>query len=447
MKNPETAKAEGASGSSRIIAYGFERLGFQLPDQPLKIPKIGTAEFVDFHTKSRLDEADGVIIPQGIFERFQRQDTSYSGVHTKISYERDLLLERKREVLNLIRSGRWVCFLVGEIIDEVPQGNETQAVKSTDLAKISLNQFGVRRDTVAGGLAFLESQRNEFSQYTKDYGAAKTIFYVDQDMRDKARELVKCGNSLVGFELLRLLFFLPFHTTRLDAETANDIVTTVARAVVDYRQKTVLHLPDWLEELQFQREIALTNEIASLEQTLNQKRTELAEWREYKAVLTTSGELLKQVVLTVFDKYFELKIDPIDEGREDAKILNEDAECVALLEIKGTKKGITRQHINQVDSHRERNKLTKSQPGVLLINNEMSVEGIDKRLSTTVPSEHIKHARLLNVVIVRTIDLLFLMRQLEDRNASDRKQELLELINSGGGWLCANSERYKLVLE
>ena len=36
----------------------------------------------------------------------------------------------------------------------------------------------------------------------------------------------------------------------------------------------------------------------------------------------------------MFDKYFELKIDPIDEGREDAKILNEDAECVALLEIK-----------------------------------------------------------------------------------------------------------------
>jgi len=447
MQNAETPESDNTSGSLRIIAYGFERLGFQLPDQPLKIPKIGTAEFVDFRTKSRLDEADGVIIPQSIFERFQSQDTGYHGVHTKISCERDILLERKREFLNLIRSGRWVCFLVGEIIDEVPQGGEMQSVKSTDLAKISLNQFGVRRDTVAGGLAYLESQRDEFSQYTKDYGVAKTIFYVDQEMRGKGRELVKCGNRVVGFELLRLLFFLPFHTTRVDAETANDIVKTVTRAVVDYQQKTVLQVPDWADELQFQREIAVTNEIASLEKTLTERETELAGWREYKAVLTTSGELLKHVVLTVFGSYFDLKVDPIDEGREDAKILAETGECIALLETKGTKKGIRREHINQVDSHRERNKLPASMPGVLLINNEMSVRGINQRLSTTVDPDHIKRARNLNVLIVRTIDLLFLMDNLEDRSVNDRREELLRLINSGGGWLSANSEGYQTVSE
>jgi len=247
--------------------------------------------------------------------------------------------------------------------------------------------------------------------------------------------------------LLRLLFFLPFHTTRPDPETANDIVKTVTRAVVDYQQKTVLQVPDWADELQFQRELALTNEIGLLEKTLAEKETELAGWREYKAVLTTSGVLLKRVVVTALEQYFELRIDELDEGAEDARVLDRDGDCLAFVEIKGTKRGITREQVNQVDSHRDKSGLAVSVPGMLIINNQMSVVGIEKRLSTSVESDHIKHAKNLNVLIVRTIDLLLLMKKIEDSSVDERKQELLRLINSGGGWLCANSEGYKLVLQ
>ena len=119
---------------------------------------------------------------------------------------------------------------------------------------------------------------------------------------------------------------------------------------------------------------------------------------------------------------------------------------MAMIEAKGTKKGVKREYINQVDSHRERNELPTSIPGVLFINNEMSVAGIDKRLETKVPDDQIKHARKLNILIVRTIDLLFLMRHLE--NNPDRQAELMRLLlSSGGGWLRADSEGYRVVSE
>ena len=114
-----------------------------------------------------------------------------------------------------------------------------------------------------------------------------------------------------------------------------------------------------------------------------------------------------------------------------------------MVEIKGTTKGIKREHINQVDSHRERNELPPSIPGILLINNEMSIEGITQRLTTTVDEEQIKHAQKLNVLIVRTIDLLFLMKHLEDD--PKRKDKLLRLLSSRGGWVSTNLEGYKLI--
>lgn len=82
---------------------------------------------------------------------------------------------------------------------------------------------------------------------------------------------------------------------------------------------------------------------------------------------------------------------------------------------------------------------------MLFINNEMSIAGINKRLEPKVPHDQIKHAKTLNILIVRTIDLLFLTRHLE--NNPDRQAELMRLLLSSGGWLRADSEGYGVVSE
>jgi len=160
--------------------------------------------------------------------------------------------------------------------------------------------------------------------------------------------------------------------------------------------------------------------------------------------LSTSGDILKERVVGILRGFFGLKVDAPEEFREDAKVLDENTgEAIALAEIKGTKAGIKRDHINQVDSHRERAGLSPSVPGFLIINNEMSVAGVQERFETTVPGEQIDHAKRQNVLIIRTIDLLYLIRQFEDR--PDRQAKFLEIIASGGGWLRVTPTAYQVI--
>jgi hypothetical protein len=56
-----------------------------------------------------------------------------------------------------------------------------------------------------------------------------------------------------------------------------------------------------------------------------------------------------------------------------------------------------------------------------------------QKLKTTVSNELIKHAKIMNVLIIRTIDLLILMRQLEENE--QRGEIMLDIMKSGGGFL------------
>jgi hypothetical protein len=49
----------------------------------------------------------------------------------------------------------------------------------------------------------------------------------------------------------------------------------------------------------------------------------------------------------------------------------------------------------------------------------------------------------LNVLIIRTVDLLFLMRHME--SAVHRREDFMRLMSSGGGWLKADPEGYRIV--
>ena len=107
-------------------------------------------------------------------------------------------------------------------------------------------------------------------------------------------------------------------------------------------------------------ELKLASEIEALQKQIADREGQVRIWRDYKAILSTSGEILKERVVAILRAFFGLKVDATEEFREDAKILNEDTgQPIAFAEIKGTKAGIKREHINQVDSHRERAGLSR----------------------------------------------------------------------------------------
>jgi hypothetical protein len=402
-------------------------------------------EFLPFDANAVLDEADAVIIPQGIFENFE-SSRRIGETYTDVQCSKAILQERQRQVFNLIEEKKWVCFLVGSIVDEVPQGDwNSQEIDDTDLCKRILNELEItkhKRQTI-DGLTIFNTKRDEFRPYLKGYGVANTVFELPYD-RDRQFEIIaESGGTAVAIEWAHQVFFLPFHTTKRDIVTLNLIATEVSRAILDYRQKRIAEVPAWLDEFKFATEEKLGSEIDALQRQIADRKDQIQIWRDYKAILSTSGDILKERVVAMLRSFFGVRVDALEEFREDAKILDDTGEVIAFVEIKGTKGGIKREHINQVDSHRERAGLSSSVSGVLIINNEMSVGGIKERFETTVPGEQIDHAKKLNVLIIRTIDLLFIIRQFED--IPNKTEKFLELLRGGGGWLKATPTDYQII--
>lgn len=433
-------------GKSQILVYvyGFDQIGYQLGDTILTETEDLIIKSIAFNSDEKLDKADGLIIPHGIFEKITYRSTVL-GPQGNVTHDRELILEREREVLNLLKDEKWVCFFVREIVDVIQVEIRRVRVNDTDLCKRILNRIGVRRYSIDGLTS--TSLVNEFQTYIREFGVAKTLFEFPNERLDDFSALAKAGDGCAGFEFGNQLFFLPFHTTKFDEQTCISLVSVTTHSILEYRRKRLALIPKWMDDFNFQTEAEIKLNIDKLKKQMLGLEKKLLPYQNYKLIVSISGEILKEKVVGILENYFGFKIDPIDKGREDAKILDDNNKIIAMIEIKGTNKGIKREHINQVDSHRERNDLFSELPGILIINNEMNLEGLEERLKTTVPAEHIKHAVSNNVLIIRTIDFLYFMKHLEVEDECNRKKKFLEVIESGGGWLSADPEGYKVVLE
>jgi len=431
----------------RVCAYGFDRSGFEGPsDQSPATWETEHAEVVwlPYGGHRALDEFDGVIMPQGIFEEIEiRNDTVLGDSYAKIKCDRDLMLEKDREMRNLINAGGWICFLVKEMVGVVPDGSGygRRRVRDTDLCRRALETLNIDYINEPSGVTGLRAVQNEFIKYVEGHGVAKTFF--DSFRNRQAKVLVEWNNERpVGLEVIAQFFFLPFLTTRRYFQQAKNVASLAAESVIAYRHKVNEETPEWVNELLFNTETKLLEHLSQLQGEIAATERQISKWRKYKRILIRSGDPLKDDVISILTDYFGLKVNSIDEGREDFAILESES-IICLGEVKGTNSGVKREHINQVDSHRERNDLDSQTAGLLVINNQMDIASIEERLKTTVPEEQIVHARSMNVLIVRTVDLLFFMRLVE--GDSNRSEKLLSALGSGGGWLSADTEAYRIV--
>ncbi len=284
-------------------------------------------------------------------------------------------------------------------------------------------------------------KNDEFGAYINRWGVAKTVLELSYEKQDK-KILAQVGDKVAGVEFRGKIFFLPFHSTRSESSEAESVVKELCRAINDYLQKRKVEIPDWANEFVFAEEEKLQKELSELLSEADQLQQTLFELKSYKGILTQSGEALKDTVVLILRDFFSLKVTDVEDFKEDALIRDQEGKTLIVLEIKGTKSGIKREYINQVDSHRERLGLDSSVPGLLIINDQMDIEGISARLATTVASEQIAHAHKMNVLILRTIDLLFLMRSSEGNSEADKN--LLNYCGKGGGRLTIKNSEIKI---
>lgn len=418
----------------KVHAYAFEKIGFKDPTGEVEVRDDVFIQFVGYDEDTRLDAADGVIIPQGVFETWERG---------QMSYDKPRLLAREREVMNLLGTRKWLCFLVQEMRD-VFNDITPYVVKSTDLCKRLLSDLGIGWSLQPSGAA-VSTKEDAFRPYVERYGVARTLFGLSHSKREHARFLATVGRDPAGFVLYGNQFWIPFHAQDKpqDEAAAQELAVCVVNAVVDYMQKHRKDVPAWANEFEFEAETKAKPVLRKTVEKAKRLREELGVWRARKSILVTTGDTLRDEIVAILRDYFGLNAEPTDEYVEDARIMGHEGVVLAHVETKGSKRGLKRENINQVDSHRERHGLDSATPGLLLINNEMTVAGIEERLQTKMSKEHIAHARAMNVLVMRTIDLLFLMKHLEDNER--RGDEFLALLRAGGGWLSADAEGHRIV--
>lgn len=424
----------------RVIVYGFDAVGYDTPDVAEVLGNEVQIEFASLHEQIDTTRLEGLIFPQGAFERIELGGFGMYNRTSQVSVAEEALLETELLATNLLAEGKWVCSLIsGVIIDQVPeQGVMLRSIKSTDLCKRLMNTYGVERRQI-DPLPVEPCAAPEFSRYFKLAGMAKMMIVAG------GAECQVIGRA-VGYDLPAAvaienkLFFLPLHMSGRDGALAG-VCREVTSAIRAYRARMTEDPPEWAEEFRFLREAELDAEREALSRRAVELGAEHAQWRRYKTILTRTGSPLVAQVNKILREFFGLRVDDTDQGKEDSKIVDERGNALALLEIKGVKGGVKREHINQVDSHRERSGLSPEKPGLLVINTGLELTDIRRRLAATLAGEQVQYAKKSNVLIIRTIDLLHLMRQLEPISLADRAERFMEHARAGGGWLRADESR------
>ena len=216
----------------------------------------------------------------------------------------------------------------------------------------------------------------------------------------------------------------------------------LAEAITSTLNKLNYEIPEWVNGFKFEKEIQLEKKRDQLLNEANEVDLNISLFQDFKRILLFDGNLLVEAVIETLKKGFGLKIDDQDEYREDFKILDSNGKVMVFGEIKGTNSGVKREHINQVDSHRERASISHEFPAILIINTHIKNSRTVDEKDQPVPSEQIRHAANNNILIVRTLDLLCYLRIF--LSEQKRKDEMVDILRNNSGWMVASNTGWEI---
>ncbi|KUG21785.1 hypothetical protein ASZ90_008442 [hydrocarbon metagenome] len=421
-----------------IMVHGADSIGIDmhttnLDDRNYKLV------FEPFNTERRLCEYDGVITFQRLYEKFERK-SNYMKSWIENSCLRDKLDKREKEADILIEKGGFIVFLLHEpFLDHV----DYSEYRDTDLVKRFLNWDGLNRTDYDQRLTSLNCVRNEFAEFFKLYGAAQSCFnhYGSLPWLDLAR----INGRSVSMIITDKLFFIPCLLPDQRGKQKEEFFRLLSEAIVSCVKKLRVELPSWADEFLLPNEKSIVEEQSTLSERLKALEQERETLTRYKMVLVGDSDTLVDAVVNLLTKGLNLKIDSDDDFREDISILDENGQLSALGEIKGTSRGVKREYINQADSHRERAELPSDFPTLLIINTNTKNTRTLQDKDQDVPSEQVKHAVKMKVLVLRTLDLLNLLSLMQ--KGQIQTSGILDLLKTQVGWLRVIDDEIRIQKE
>jgi hypothetical protein len=420
-----------------ILVYGIEKNGLTAPSEPISTRNY-TLTFEPFNSGCRFNEFDGVILFQGIFEDFEWK----SGVmdnYLSHRCDKNELDKRKKEAQLLLEKGGFLYFLLNTpFIDR----EDRKDFRDSDLAKYHLNYRDFYRENFNSRIAHLDIKSDEFRPFLEIHGAATSHFDHYNNHIDW-RIIAEAGGKTSGFIINKNKYFIPSLIPNNRPEVINEFFDLLAKGLTASYNKLQVTLPEWIEEFSFTEEANLLSEQQALEDRINEIDSRRNVLSRYKSSLFLSGDDLAACVSEIFSHGLGFPVDTTDELREDFKVLNNEENPILLCEVKGTNKGVKREYINQADSHRERSDFHDDFPTLLIINTNIKNSRTITEKDQEVAKEQIQHAAKMNILILRTLDLLELLKIY--LNGQITLDEIAALLINNNGWLKVKDAKYEVI--
>lgn len=410
-----------------VLVFGMEKLHLPIPSEPLRARNFSVF-FEAYGTPRRFQEYDGVVVFQGIFEKFEYH-SNYMRSYVSHQYDQDELDKRKKEARLLLGQGGFLCFLLTDRFIDNDGGRDFSA---TDLAKCHLNHNHFYRENFRNRVAHVTPTLDEFKRFLEVFGAANTYFKNNNDSLDY-RALAKVEHAAVGLILERSEYFLPSLVPDPRSEVVSEYFELLVDAITSVHNKLHVVVPEWATAFEFPEEVSLSDERANLLDAMSRIDQRVEQLTEFKAALVQTGAELVSNVSTMLVATLGIRIDDIEEFREDVKLIGEDGKTIALCEIKGINRSVKRENINQTDSHRERSGFDEKFPALLIANTNIKAARSLAEKNQEIAAEQVKHAVHMRVLIMRTIDLLGLLRLVLCGKQTQETARTLVLSNVG--WL------------
>ena len=420
-----------------ILVFGIESKGLTAPKDPLRKRNF-CLHFKPYNTQSRFNEFDGVILFQGVFEKFHWTSGDWER-YLNHAYDGDELDKRKKESSLLLKGGGFLCFLLNERFIDREDGRD---FSGSDLAKHYLNYASFYRENFSERFTHLNIKMEEFREFLDLHGAANSYFK-NYNRSIEWRVISEADGYVTGMIMHRNQYFIPTLVPDNRPDVIAEYFTLLGDALTSTYNKLCQDLPNWLTKFRFIEEEALGAEVTALEKRLFDISERLDHLRRFKSVLALYGDELVAGVVRVFKEGFGIAVDTTDELREDFTLLDDNSKTSCLCEVKGTNKGVKREYINQADSHRERSGFRHDFPTLLIVNtnikNARSVVEKDQEIAC----EQILHAKKMNVLLLRTLDLLELLRLYLNGQITSNDLKILLINNTG--WLKVGKDGYAII--
>lgn len=360
-------------------------------------------------------------------------------------------LAYRRACLALER-GANVCVLCGNILDDIlEEGGDEDEVNEDAFRYYIGGMFlrgVVRKMKVKTQGTDTVPVVDELAPFIREYGSMDLTFELHN--LDKVHIISEIKHNdlsyISGFAVQMdegLLYVIP---ASLPSGNEHPFMRTLTRGILAHSQR-IKHpsAVSIVKSFQFAKEKPLLAEREELVRKTTETDDQIKAYDEKKDILFLRDDPLADRLAEWLKTYMGIATRRQEEYIEDFWLIDENGNDVAICEAKGVNTNVKREHITALVLHREERDLPDDFPSILIMNTFANATTIKQKERQRVGRTECRKADRSHVLIVRTLDLVRLLDQLEQWEIEQAK--IRELLFAETGWVKVSDRGFEIIKD